>query len=144
MPKIILPLLLSLPLPALGGLWDTTCDIIHDQHGLSCDGVEPPSIEYVDDPDFTRAEYKGGTTVLVSSSLEGINHDWMVVHEMTHYLFTALDVLPIPSHRYIVCPSEAVAFGVSNEYLRLRGFGRSRVDWIDAYPYCSWMVRHQP
>lgn len=140
MPKIILPLLLSLPLPALGGLWDTTCEIVHELHGLTCEGVSAPEIIYVDEPEFTRAEYTGGNSIQVSGALEGINHDWMVVHEMTHYLFTALDVLPIPSHKYIVCPSEAVAFGVSNEYLRQEGYGSQTIEWLEKYPYCEWMA----
>jgi hypothetical protein len=59
---------------------------------------------------------------------------------MTHYIFSALGVLPLPNHHYIACPSEAVAFAASNAYLEDRGYGdRAKTEWIDEYPHCSWM-----
>lgn len=141
MAKLILTVLIvALPIHALADLWNDTCEIVKDQHGLTCEDVSAPEISYVDDPEFTRAEYAGGDTIRVSSALKGINREWMVVHEMVHYLFSALSVLPLPGHRYIVCPSEAVAFGVSNEYLSLHGYAHQQVDWLDKYPYCEWMA----
>ena len=123
-------------------VWQTTCDIIEEQHGLTCEGIEPPIIERGPLP-HSYAVYRGGSSIIVASDVnmksKAINS--LLAHEATHYIFSELGVFEFPNHKYIVCPSELVAFRVQRAYAERTGttYGKSAKGWIEAYPHCEWM-----
>ncbi len=140
----LLAALLLLPISTAADVvseaWAAACSMLTDQHGLTCDDIAPPRIEFRSDPEAPLGEYAGGNRIYVDKALKGINRDWILVHEMTHYIFSALSIFPLPSDRYVACKSEALAFAASNAYLTRRGYGRqTKSDWLDAYPHCAWM-----
>jgi hypothetical protein len=139
---VLLLIPIASPADDVEEIWDVACTIVAEQHALTCDEVTPPTIELRKDPEAPLGEYVGGDLIYLDTALDGINRDWILVHEMTHYIFSALGVLPLPNHYYIACPSEAVAFAASNAYLASLGYGRlAKEEWIDEYPHCSWMQR---
>lgn len=119
--------------------WSYVCENFE----YDCTGIAPPYVVWAYQLMTNTGQpalgmYDGGESIFMSVSelryADPVSIDWVLAHEMAHYLDVQLGVIELPFTKDNACASEMRAWRVGNAYALTHG----RADLVDY----SWFERY--